>query len=177
MLLPRPWLFSDVASRHKAALSQKIGAKGRGDGAVFERCNLRKPPSPGQLPPSPPKRRRGSVSLGTKLDGNSPSSPQCATARPPRRDCVFFVVPTSVGNVDQASNPMPAKASTTRQLPNATAYCPLALQPSTKHLRFDLRFSVFSDLCFDQALGTKHRRFDPFFYHQAPAIRPAFSTS
>ena len=134
MLLPRPWLFSDVASRHMAALSQKIGAESRGEGAVFERCNLRKPPSPGQLPPSPPKRRRGSVSLGTKLDGNSPSSPQCATARPPRRECVFFVVPTSVSNVDQIFNPMPAKASTTRQLPIA-------------HLLFNQALSTCDSTC------------------------------
>jgi len=46
-----------------------------------------------------------------------------------RADHVFFVVPTSIGYVNQASNPMPAKASTTTQLP--IAYLLFNQAPST----------------------------------------------
>ena len=131
-------------------LGQRAGVRGPFlNAAIFE-----SPPPPANWPPSPPKRRRGSVSLGTKLDGNSPSSPQFATARPSRRDCVFFVVPTSVGNVDQIFDPMPAKASTTRQLPNA--HCLLPTCSSTKHQALRT--------CDLTCVSTKH---------QAPAIRPA----
>ena len=42
-----------------AALSQNIGAEGRGEGTVFERCNLRKPPSSGQLATFSPAAEEG----------------------------------------------------------------------------------------------------------------------
>jgi hypothetical protein len=42
-----------------AALSQNIGAEGRGEGAVFERCNLRKPPSSGLLATVSPEAEKG----------------------------------------------------------------------------------------------------------------------
>ncbi len=49
MLPPRPSFSSYLVWSHIAELSQNIGAEGRGEGAVFERCNLRKPPSSGLL--------------------------------------------------------------------------------------------------------------------------------
>jgi hypothetical protein len=139
MLLPRPSFSSDLVRSHIAALSQNIGAEGRDEGAVFERCNFRKPPSSGLL---------ANVSRSGK--GTPFHSEKSSTVIPRRAikvqsparcgQTVYFVVPTLVGRVDQVSNCMPAKASTTRQLPLPIAYGPLATQPSTKHLRFDLRF-------------------------------------
>lgn len=116
MLLHHPSFSSDLVRSHLAALSQNIGAEGRGEGpflnaAIFESPLLR--PTGQRLP----KRKRDSVSL----EKSSTVIPRRALKDHSLTRCrqmLRFVMPTSVGN---ASAP----------LPGLTADRQLAIRPST----------------------------------------------
>jgi hypothetical protein len=136
--------FSDLVRSHIAALSQNIGAEGRGEGSLLNAAIFESPPPPAYWPTSPEAekglrftQKKGSTVIPRRaIKVNSPA--RC-------EQIVRFAVSTSVGIADQVCNEMPAEARTT----DATV--------KLKPLRFNQAPSTCSlTLCFDQTLSTKH---------------------
>jgi hypothetical protein len=80
--------FSDLVRSHIAALSQNIGAEGRGEGSLLNAAIFESPPPPAYWPTSP-KAEKGLRFTRKKLDGNTPSSPQRSFAHPLQADATF----------------------------------------------------------------------------------------